>query len=116
MAWNEPGDKNNDPWKNRGGRDQGPPDLDDVFKNLFGKLGKMGGGGDGASNVCTVIPTPEGGPERVTPSAAPMTAGLVVCMSLTALLAVLTSVMIIVTATLIEPAVAVAVISSAGAL
>jgi membrane protease subunit HflK len=49
MAWNEPGDKNNDPWKNRGGRDQGPPDLDDVFKNLFGKLGKMGGGGDGGS-------------------------------------------------------------------
>ena len=49
MAWNEPGDKNNDPWKNRGGRDQGPPDLDDVFKNLFGKLGKMGGSGDGGS-------------------------------------------------------------------
>ncbi|TPV54540.1 FtsH protease activity modulator HflK [Aestuariibacter sp. GS-14] len=44
MAWNEPGGKNNDPWKNRGGRDQGPPDLDDVFKNLFGKLGKVGGG------------------------------------------------------------------------
>ncbi|RDV25628.1 FtsH protease activity modulator HflK [Alteromonas aestuariivivens] len=44
MAWNEPGGKNNDPWKNRGGRDQGPPDLDDVFKNLFGKFGKMGGG------------------------------------------------------------------------
>ena len=50
MAWNEPGDKNNDPWKNRGGRDQGPPDLDDVFKNLFGKLGKMGGGGDGGGS------------------------------------------------------------------
>ena len=50
MAWNEPGgNKNNDPWKNRGGRDQGPPDLDDVFKNLFGKLGKMGGGDGGGS-------------------------------------------------------------------
>jgi len=50
MAWNEPGgNKNNDPWKNRGGRDQGPPDLDDVFKNLFGKLGKMGGGDSGGS-------------------------------------------------------------------
>lgn len=46
MAWNEPGGKNNDPWKNRGGRDQGPPDLDDIFKNLFGKLG----GGNGASS------------------------------------------------------------------
>lgn len=48
MAWNEPGGKNNDPWKNRGGRDQGPPDLDDVFKNLFGKLGKVGGGSGGS--------------------------------------------------------------------
>lgn len=44
MAWNEPGGNNNDPWKNRGGRDQGPPDLDDIFKNIFGKFGKMGGG------------------------------------------------------------------------
>jgi len=41
MAWNEPGGNNNDPWKNRGGRDQGPPDLDDVFKNLFGKFGNL---------------------------------------------------------------------------
>ena len=50
MAWNEPGgNKNNDPWKNRGGRDQGPPDLDDVFKNLFGKFSKMGGGSNGGS-------------------------------------------------------------------
>lgn len=48
MAWNEPGGNNNDPWKNRGGRDQGPPDLDDVFKNLFGKFGKNGGGSGGA--------------------------------------------------------------------
>lgn len=42
MAWNEPGNNNNgdnngrdnDPWgknNNRGGRDQGPPDLDEVF-------------------------------------------------------------------------------------
>lgn len=45
MAWNEPGGNNNDPWKNRGGREQGPPDLDDVFKNLFGKFGKSGGNG-----------------------------------------------------------------------
>lgn len=45
MAWNEPGGKNNDPWKNRGGRDQGPPDLDDIFKNLFGKFSKAGGNG-----------------------------------------------------------------------
>lgn len=43
MAWNEPGGNNNDPWKNRGGRDQGPPDLDDIFKNLFAKFNKGGG-------------------------------------------------------------------------
>ncbi|WP_395338117.1 FtsH protease activity modulator HflK [Ningiella sp. W23] len=52
MAWNEPGgnDNKNDPWKNRGGKDQGPPDLDDVLKNLFGKFGgKSGGGGGGGS-------------------------------------------------------------------
>ena len=44
MAWNEPGGNNNDPWKNKGGRDQGPPDLDDIFKNLFAKLGFLSGG------------------------------------------------------------------------
>lgn len=43
MAWNEPGGKNNDPWGNQGGRDQGPPDLDEVFKKLFGKFSKGGG-------------------------------------------------------------------------
>ena len=49
MAWNEPGGNNNDPWKNKGGRDQGPPDLDDVFKNLFGKFSKgTGGSGSGS--------------------------------------------------------------------
>lgn len=47
MAWNEPGGNKNDPWKNRGGKEQGPPDIDDVLKNLFGKFGK--GGGDGSS-------------------------------------------------------------------
>jgi membrane protease subunit HflK len=50
MAWNEPGGNNNDPWKNKGGRDQGPPDLDEVFKNLMNKFGKFGGGGSGGSS------------------------------------------------------------------
>ncbi|EDP58276.1 FtsH protease activity modulator HflK [Vibrio sp. AND4] len=62
MAWNEPGNNNgnngrdNDPWGNNnrggqrpGGRDQGPPDLDEVFnklsRKLGGKFGKKGGGG-----------------------------------------------------------------------
>ncbi|WP_416306547.1 FtsH protease activity modulator HflK [Neptunicella sp. SCSIO 80796] len=49
MAWNEPGGNNNDPWKNRGGRDQGPPDLDEIFKNFFAKLGGKSGGGSGSS-------------------------------------------------------------------
>ena len=52
MAWNEPGKNDNDPWKNKGGRDQGPPDLDELLKDLgnkfggiFGnKPGKTGGG------------------------------------------------------------------------
>lgn len=45
MAWNEPGSNNNnkDPWKNQGGRDQGPPDLDDIFKNIFKKFGGSSG-------------------------------------------------------------------------
>ncbi|WP_413285313.1 FtsH protease activity modulator HflK [Vibrio sp. MA40-2] len=61
MAWNEPGNNNgnnngrdNDPWGNKddrgkqsGGRDQGPPDLDEVFNKLSqklgGKFGKKGG-------------------------------------------------------------------------
>lgn len=58
MAWNEPGNNNdnngrdNDPWgnkNNRGGREQGPPDLDEVFNKLSqklgGKFGKKGGKG-----------------------------------------------------------------------
>ncbi|MGD8122841.1 FtsH protease activity modulator HflK [Vibrio sp. Hep-1b-8] len=62
MAWNEPGNNNgnngrdNDPWGNnnrgnKGGRDQGPPDLDEVFNKLSQKLGgKFGGkGGKGSS-------------------------------------------------------------------
>lgn len=49
MAWNEPGGNKNDPWKNRGGKEQGPPDIDDVLKNLFGKFGKGGNGGDGGN-------------------------------------------------------------------
>ncbi len=49
MAWNEPGGNNNDPWKNKGGKEQGPPDIDDVLKNLFGKFGGKGGGGNSNS-------------------------------------------------------------------
>jgi len=57
MAWNEPGGNGDkDPWgSNRGKRgNQGPPDLDEVFKNLqkkfgslFGGKGRRSGGGTG---------------------------------------------------------------------
>ncbi|MDP5255310.1 MULTISPECIES: FtsH protease activity modulator HflK [unclassified Vibrio] len=79
MAWNEPGNNNNgdngrdkDPWGNNnrgdrqnGGRDQGPPDLDEVFNKLsqklggkFGKKGKgpsLGGGGTIGLGIVAVI-------------------------------------------------------------
>jgi membrane protease subunit HflK len=50
MAWNEPGNngKNNDPW-NQGGKNQGPPDMDEVFRNLSKKLGGIFGGKKGGS-------------------------------------------------------------------
>ncbi len=43
MAWNEPGGNNRDPWGG-GGRDQGPPDLDEVIRKLSDKLGGLFGG------------------------------------------------------------------------
>lgn len=55
MAWNEPGDGNNkgkDPWGgNRGGGNQGPPDLDEVMKKLQDRLGELfGKKGSGGQN------------------------------------------------------------------
>ena len=52
MSWNEPGgNRPRDPWG--GGGDQGPPDLDEVLKNLRGKFsglfGGKGGGGRGGN-------------------------------------------------------------------
>lgn len=57
MAWNQPGnggDKDRDPWKNQGGNDQGPPDLDEALRKLFAKFGfggKKGGSSGGSSGV-----------------------------------------------------------------
>ncbi|MCE9677618.1 FtsH protease activity modulator HflK [Shewanella sp. AS1] len=45
MAWNEPGNKGQDPWGNKNGNDKGPPDLDEVFKNLSKRFGGKGSGG-----------------------------------------------------------------------
>ena len=71
MAWNEPGgDKDRDPWRS-GDNDKGPPDLDEIVRNmqdklngLFGSKGRKpsrgngsdGGGDDGGS---------QGGPPEV---------------------------------------------------
>lgn len=56
MAWNEPGNNGNDPdpWGNGGrrgggGNNQGPPDLDEVFRNLLSRFGILGGGAKGGS-------------------------------------------------------------------
>ncbi len=49
MAWNEPGGgKDKDPWGNRG--DQGPPDLDEIFRKLQNRLGGVFGSGGGGSS------------------------------------------------------------------
>ena len=54
MAWNEPGGNNQDPWgsgnNKGGGKNQGPPDLDEAFKKLQDKLNSMFGGQGGSSS------------------------------------------------------------------
>ncbi|GAA4871559.1 FtsH protease activity modulator HflK [Ferrimonas pelagia] len=50
MAWNEPGNQGKDPWGNRGGKDQGPPDLDEVFRKFTSRFGG-GGNGGGSGNL-----------------------------------------------------------------
>lgn len=53
MAWNEPpgGNNDQDPWGNRNrNKDNGPPDLEEVFKQLNQKLGKWLGGNKGGNN------------------------------------------------------------------
>lgn len=48
MAWNEPGGNGDkDPWSNKRGGNQGPPDLDEVFRNFQKKLGGLFGGNGG---------------------------------------------------------------------
>ncbi len=53
MAWNEPpgGNNDQDPWGNRNRKkNDGPPDLDDLFKQLNSKLNKWLGGGNNGGN------------------------------------------------------------------
>ncbi|HHO59376.1 MAG TPA: protease modulator HflK, partial [Thiotrichales bacterium] len=48
MAWNEPGGSGDkDPWGGNRGGNQGPPDLDELFKNLQKKFGGLFGGKGG---------------------------------------------------------------------
>jgi membrane protease subunit HflK len=50
MAWNEPGGgKDKDPWSGRGDQ-QGPPDLEEIVRNIQGKFGGLFGGRRGGSN------------------------------------------------------------------
>ncbi len=53
MAWNEPGNNGNDkdPWNNnKGGNNQGPPELDEVFKKYSDKFNGMFGGNKRGGN------------------------------------------------------------------
>lgn len=54
MAWNEPGsgksNQNQNPW-NRGGKDQGPPDLDQIIKKFLDKLKESLKGGNKSRGV-----------------------------------------------------------------
>ena len=53
MAWNEPGNNGNgnDPWGGgRRGGDQGPPDIDEVIKNLSKKVNGLFGSDSGGSS------------------------------------------------------------------
>lgn len=71
MAWNEPGGGGGkDPWggnsgggggSNGGGNDKGPPDLDEVLKNMQSKLGGiLGGKGKGGGGGNQFSAGPEG--------------------------------------------------------
>jgi len=50
MAWNEPGNNDKDPWKKKGGNNQGTPDLDDLLKDLGNKFGGIFGGKSSGGN------------------------------------------------------------------
>jgi membrane protease subunit HflK len=62
MAWNEPGGSNKDPWSGRRRSNDGPPDLDEVFRDLqlrlrrlFGSSGSGAGGGIGMGLVLLAL-------------------------------------------------------------
>ncbi len=51
MSWNEPGGNKKDPWgNNNNNNNQGPPDLDELLKNIQNKLTGLFGGGNKSSD------------------------------------------------------------------
>ncbi|HRH76722.1 MAG TPA: FtsH protease activity modulator HflK, partial [Cellvibrionaceae bacterium] len=51
MAWNEPGKNDNDPWgTNSRGKNDGPPDFDELLRRATSQLGRLFGGGGGGGN------------------------------------------------------------------
>jgi len=64
MAWNEPGGDKKDPWGGNG-KDQGPPDLEEVVKKMQDKMGGIFGGRKTPSGA-------GGGPKLHGPSSAGM--------------------------------------------
>ena len=56
MPWNQPGSGNNkDPW-GQGNGQSGPPDLDEVLRNIRNKFGGSGGGSGGSSGGNVSMP------------------------------------------------------------
>lgn len=55
MAWNQPGSGGKDPWGQKKNNDDGPPDLDEIVRNLQKKIGSLfggrGGNGKGGSPI-----------------------------------------------------------------
>ncbi|WP_341502090.1 FtsH protease activity modulator HflK [Gallaecimonas sp. GXIMD4217] len=47
MAWNEPGNKDKDPWGNNRRDEQGPPDFDELMRKLGSRMGGSFGGKGG---------------------------------------------------------------------
>lgn len=56
MSWNEPGGDKKDPWSGRN-NENGPPDLDDVFRSLQEKLSGLFGGPSGGEPRKNPLPT-----------------------------------------------------------
>jgi membrane protease subunit HflK len=58
MAWNEPGNSGGkrNPWGGGNKPEQGPPDLDEVLRNLQRRLAGLFGGGSGGRGMGTQVP------------------------------------------------------------